>query len=271
VNEGLDGWLSYISEELRLADVWEEPTRGRCKMPTADHHDWITFHRVQFAQPVCATDRSFPPVPGAKLSRLGPQAAIGADGRPWPTSELWGGFSIWASRAEAEAVLADPIAAMPWLNETTAAWHCLAVPFAHRGEVNLRGTVESGSAIRPAATDPGGPLAIITSAGFDVVNAETLPRIIKFLASVIDVIAWFRTMPTNLRATGFQGRYEGRDGITFTLWKSDEAMQQAAYHPGHHRARIDDDRAGLMTDRTSFTRLRVLKSQGDWDGDPFLA
>jgi hypothetical protein len=182
-----------------------------------------------------------------------------------------GGINIWASRAEAETALADPIAAMPWRGETTAAWHCLAVPFAHRGEVNLRGTVESGSAVRPAAIDPGGPLAIMTTAGFDVVNAETMQRIMKFLASVVDFVDWFCAMPTNLRASAFQGRYEGRDGITFTLWTSDEAMQQAAYHPGQHRTRIDDDRAGLMTDRTSFTRLRVLKSQGDWDGDPFSA
>lgn len=168
-------------------------------------------------------------------------------------------------------MIADPVTAMPWLSETTAAWHCLAVPFAHRGEVNLRGTVESGTAIRPAATDPGGPLAIITSAGFNVVSAETMPRIMNFLVGVLEVVDWYRTLPSNLRASAFAGRYEGRDGITFTLWKSDEAMQQAAYHPGHHRARIDDDRAGLLTDRTSFTRLRVLKSHGDWDGDPLLA
>ena len=162
-----------------------------------------------------------------------------------------------------------PIAATPWLSKTTAAWHCLAVPLEHRGEVYLRGTVENGSAIRPAATDLGGPLAIITSAGFAVVNAETVPRILKFLASLVDDVDRFRTMPANLRASAFQGRSEGRDGIIFTLWKSNEAMQQAAYHPGRHRAHIDDDHAGLLTDRTSFTRLRVLKSQGDREGDPF--
>lgn len=145
-------------------------------MTTMNDHDWITFHRVQFAQAVSATERSFPPVPGAALWRFGPQPTLSPDGVLSPLSEIWGGFSIWPSRAEAEAMMADPAAAMPWLSETAAAWHCLAVPFAHRGEVNWRGIVESGTAIRPAATDPGGPLAIITSAGFNVANAETIPE-----------------------------------------------------------------------------------------------
>ena len=54
-----------------------------------------------------------------------------------------------------------------------------------------------------------------------------------------------------------------------TLWRSDEAMREAAYHDGRHRARMEQNRAGLMFDYSSFTRLRALHSQGDWDGDPF--
>ena len=48
-----------------------------------------------------------------------------------------------------------------------------------------------------------------------------------------------------------------------------EAMLEAAYQDGRHRARMEQDCAGLMFDHSSFTRLHALHSQGDWDGDPF--
>lgn len=238
-------------------------------MVPVDNHDWITFHRVQFPHLTSPIERRFPSAQGVKLWRFGPEPTLGADGNLVPGSEIWGGFSLWSSRAEAEDMISDPIAAMPWLSDTAAAWHCLAVPVLHRGEVNWRGTVESGTAIRPAATDPGGQLAIMTSAGFDVVNPQTMPRIMNFLYRFKETMDWFLSQPSNLRSSFFSATHEGRDGVTFSLWTSDEAMMQSAYHPGKHRDRIDDDRAGLMSDRTSFTRLRVLKSHGDWDGDPF--
>ena len=48
-----------------------------------------------------------------------------------------------------------------------------------------------------------------------------------------------------------------------------EAMLEAAYQDGRHRARMEQNRAGLMFDYSSFTRLRALRSHGDWYGDPF--
>jgi hypothetical protein len=31
---------------------------------------------------------------------------------------------------------------------------------------------------------------------------------------------------------------------------------------------MEDSRAGRLMDRSSFTRLRAIRSHGDWDGDP---
>jgi hypothetical protein len=44
-------------------------------------------------------------------------------------------------------------------------------------------------------------------------------------------------------------------------------MRHAAYQPGVHRTRVNDDNAGLLSDRSSFTRVRIVRSWGDWDGE----
>jgi hypothetical protein len=165
-------------------------------------------------------------------------------------------------------MLSDPGAAMPWLAEAVAAWHCLAIPVSHRGKVNWRGHVEDGIAVRPAQADPGGPLVVVTSAGFLSREDWMLPRIRLFVEGVSEVMSWYGALPSNLRNDVFNGT-DGREGFTCSLWYSDEAMREAAYHHGRHRARMDESRAGLMFDYSSFTRLRALRSHGDWDGDPF--
>lgn len=232
------------------------------------NHDWITLHRVRFGTPIAARDRSFPAAPGASVWRFCPQHTPGEDGLVTMTSETWGGLGIWNSQAEAEAMLSDPGAAMPWLTEAVAVWHCLAIPVSHRGKVNWRGHIENGTAVRPAPADPGGPLVVVTTAGFLSREDWMLPRIRLFVEGVAEVMAWYGTLPSNLRNDVFNGT-EGREGFTCSLWRSDEAMREAAYHHGRHRARMEQNRAGLMFDYSSFTRLRALRSHGDWDGDPF--
>lgn len=109
-------------------------------------HDWITFHRLQFPEPVSSLERVFPPVVGPDCWLFGPHYDVGPDGMLTGVSNIWAGVGIWHNRAEAEAMV-------------------------------------------------------------------------------------------------------------------------AAYQPGTHRSRIDEDKAGLLSDRSAFTRLRVIDSWGDWDGE----
>ena len=83
-------------------------------------HDWVTLHRMRFPAVVSAKERSFPPVEGASVWRFGPLHTLGADGLPTLTSDIWCGMAIWPNRAEAEAMLDNPGAAMPWLSEAVA-------------------------------------------------------------------------------------------------------------------------------------------------------
>ena len=230
-------------------------------------HDWITFHRLRFPEPVSAFKRTFPPVAGTDCWLFGPHYDVGPDGMLTGVSDTWGGVGIWHSRDAAEAMIAAPGDHIPWLGETVAAWHCLSVPVSHRGAVNWRGYLQNGDAVRATPADPGGPLIVLTSAGFVSRDAATLPRIKRFVAGVVEVLDAFGAQPSNLRRAAFRGGFEGRDGFTLSLWHSDEGMLQAAYHSGAHRTQVDEDKAGLLSDRTSFTRLRVIRSWGDWEGE----
>ena len=48
----------------------------------------------------------------------------------------------------------------------------------------------------------------------------------------------------------------------------DGLLEALGSRDGRHRARMEQSRAGLMFDHSSFTRLRALHSHGDWNGDP---
>jgi len=81
----------------------------------------------------------------------------------------------------------------------------------------------------------------------------------------MEVLNAYGAQPSHLRRAAFRGGFDGRDGFTLSLWHSDAGMRQAAYQPGTHRTKMDEDKAGLLSDRSSFTRPRVLRSWGDWD------
>ena len=62
----------------------------------------------------------------------------------------------------------------------------------------------------------------------------------------------------------------GDDGVTMSVWRSDSAMIDTMYRPGLHRTQVERHRRDNLADRTSFTRFRVLDTQGLWNGsDPF--
>jgi hypothetical protein len=222
---------------------------------------------MRFPERISAMERVFTPVAGPDCWLFGPNYDVGADGMLTGVSDIWCGVGIWQSLAAAEAMIASPGNVMPWLDETVASWHCLGIPITHHGEVNWRGYVQKGDAIRKSPIDPGGPLLVLTSAGFVSRDAAILPRIKRFVAGVVEVLDAYGTQESNVRRAAFRSGFNGLDGFTVSLWHSEAGMRHAAYHSGTHRNRIDEDKAGLLTDRTSFTRLRVIKSEGDWDGE----
>ena len=154
------------------------------------------------------------------------------------------------------------------MSQTIESWHALLYPISHRGVVNWFGEFEAASEFVPVPNDPGGRLVVLTSAGFNAVApneiAADLPRRADFLRNVERVRAWYATLPSNLERAIFT--FPPLDGMTVTLWDSDEAMTQAAYAAGIHRTQVDRYKKEHTADRTSFTRARILRSVGTWDG-----
>jgi hypothetical protein len=233
------------------------------------NHDWIVFHRVRFSSQNDGIGHPFAGPKGAEVWRFYPACPLGEDGLPTFVSDEWGGFGIYRSREAAEEVFENPQDHLGFLGEATEAFHALLSPYAHRGAVNWRGTVLEDTSIA-AGADPGGPLMVLTSAGYANPGPNDLPRMKKFVHEVRQILDYYSTLSDNVRNAVFSGaRVDGGDGVTTTVWKSDEAMMAAAYKTGHHRAQIDYHRHASLFDRSSFTRTRIVASRGTWNGtDP---
>jgi hypothetical protein len=233
------------------------------------NHDWIVFHRVRFASQIDGIGHPFAGPKGADAWRFYPACPLGEDGLPTFVSDEWGGFGIYPTREAAEEVFQDPEAHLGFLDKASEAFHALLSPYAHRGAVNWRGNVLENTCLA-VGSDPGGPLMVLTSAGYANPGPGDLPRMKKFVHEVRQILSYYSTLSENVRNAVFSGaRVDGGDGVTTTLWKSDEAMMAAAYKTGHHRAQIDYHRDAALFDRSSFTRARIVASRGTWDGtDP---
>jgi hypothetical protein len=231
-------------------------------------HQWISLHRVRFPSAISALERKFSAPSLPECWRFCPSLLVGEDDLPTYKSDIWGGLGIYDDRSAAEAMVSAAEQHLPFLSETVEQWHALLLPFAHRGAVNWRGTVQDGVAIRTASEKPEGPLAVITSAGFNSLGRDQYPRFARFNRGIQDVIKFYGQAAGNLRRDVFAGEFDRRDSFTVTLWRDDKAMLHAAYHEGSHRTLMDQSRDGSFFDRSSFTRARLIASSGSWDGNP---
>ena len=228
------------------------------------------FHRVVFEN---ETDGNNSPLPGPDAAgawRFYPALPIGPNGLRSNISSEWGGFGIYTNRRAAEEVYANPQDHLPFLDQAREQWHALLLPFAHRGRVNWRGDLRDETSIAAATADPGGPLLVLTSAGYENPGPEDFERIGNFNIHVDKVLDFYAQLPGNIRSAVFNGGgVDGIDGLTASLWQNDAEMMQAAYRPGHHREQMEYQRTTGHFDRSSFTRTRILASKGTWDGaDP---
>lgn len=233
-----------------------------------DNHHWMTLHRVRFASPVSVKDRAFEQPAPAECWRFCPSHGMNDMGLPAWNSDVWGGLGIYDRREDAEAMVQDPQAHLPWLHEAVESWHALVIPIAHHGEVNWRGTLENGTALRTGKADANGPMIVVTTAGYNSRDPDQIPRIASFMQGVQDVMDFYAGLPGNLHHGVFNGGFDGRDGFTLTLWKDDREMISGAYKPGIHKTLMDQSRDGSTFDRSSFTRARLVASTGTWDGMP---
>ena len=233
---------------------------------------WVTFHWLRFSdtRPPATLDLTRSPA-GAVSWKIGADGAAADDGTRLP-SELWCGVGLYPQRADAETALAEPGRFLPFLGEAAEAWHALLVPIAHRGECNHLDRDKPGLVLEAHGEDPGGPLVVMTTAGFDLGPQLDMARVVDFRRNVDQVRQAVSQAEGNVARQVFAPHTVGDDGVTITIWQSDAAMSAFAYRPGEHRDRIDRYKREQTADRTSFTRLRAVRTSGTWDGrDPVVA
>lgn len=232
-------------------------------------HSWLTIHRVRFKEPHCSRHSGEPSAPeNAAAWRFGPHAPLDADGFRTSESDIWGGVGFYDSKEAAQAVVSDPDAFLGWLNETEENWHALAGVIAYRGEADWSTPSEPSPEIEVLSSDPSGRLAVITSAGYDTPNPKDDPRLPNFLKGIEKVVSFYRSLDDNL-AAGLFNAVQAKQGLTFSVWKSDRAMMDSAYKSGLHSKYMREHQSEPMFDHSSFMRLRLVDSSGSWDGsDP---
>jgi hypothetical protein len=230
---------------------------------------YFIFHRVRFASPINIRDRTFSGPATAVHWMAGPDSPQAENGlRTW-TSPVWCGLSFYADHELARSTF-DNSASLPF-SEAVERWDAVLRPISHRGQTNWFGSFDDAKRFK-ALTDPGdGPIAVLTSAGFNPLPPEELkadmPRRIAFITNVDRMLGSFAMIADNVVRANFQLRAPGHDGLTFTLWRSDAAMLKAAYQPGTHRTEVDRYKLEHTADRSSFIRARLLCSSGTWDGN----
>jgi hypothetical protein len=130
-------------------------------------NDVLVFHRVRFEAPVDGVGHPLPGPKTAEAWRFYPATMLGENGLPTFVSDEWGGFGIYRNLEAAQEVFAHPEEHLGFLGEAVEAFHTVAVPYAHHGKVDWRGEFLENTTFAVAPSDPGGPLLVLTSAGYD--------------------------------------------------------------------------------------------------------
>jgi len=237
---------------------------------TTPHARYATVHWLRFPGIVTPDDLALTQSPEACLSwKIGPDGPVGPNGYRLP-SNVWGGVALFADRSAAEAAFAASEHYLPFLAETVENWHALLLPVAHRGECNHLDRSDPRLIFEPGAEDPGGPLFVMTTAGYVMGPDLDVARVIDFRVHVDKVHEWLQSADGRIASQVFTPHTVGDDGVTMSLWRSDTAMIDTMYRPGVHRTQVERHRRENLADRTSFTRFRVLATRGQWNGsDPF--
>jgi heme-degrading monooxygenase HmoA len=200
--------------------------------------------------------------------KLGPDGLTALAGTRLP-SDVWCGVGIYPSREVADAAIEEPATFMPFLAQSLESWHALLLPITHRGECNHLYPSQPGLMFEVAGSDPGGPLIVMTTAGYVMGPDLDMARVIDFRLSVDRIRPHVSAAAGNIAVQRFTPHTYGDDGATLTIWRDDASMAGFAYRAGPHRSQVDRNKAENMTDRTSFTRFRALRTRGQWGGrDP---
>jgi len=225
---------------------------------------WICFGEVTTPEQVSLSGRP----EGAASWKIGPSGPVGPDGYRMP-SNIWCAVGLFRELGEAKAAMENRHHFMPFLHDAVESWHQLLLPVRHHGECNHLDRECPDEMFEVSSADPGGPVLVITSAGFVRGPELKVERLIDFRRNVDRVDEWLRQAEGYIASRPFTPHTVGDDGLTLSVWRDDAAMLNASYRAGVHRTHVDRHKSEKVFDRSSFTRCRILDACGQWEGrDP---
>lgn len=232
----------------------------------ADKARFATAHWLRFKEVTLPEQLDLSRDPENALSwKIGTSGPVGPDGLRLP-SEIWCAVALYRGEVAARAAFENRLEFMPFIGDAVESWHQLLIPVKHYGTCNHLDRECPGEIFEVSSADPGGPLMVITTAGYVLAADVNMDRIVPFRQKVDHVNEWLSQMDGCLASRPFTPYKKGNDGCTLSVWRSDEAMLNAMYRGGAHRGYIDGHRAVNDFDRSSFTRFRLLDASGEWNG-----
>src|SRR5262249_51217594 len=159
----------------------------------------------------------------------------------------------------------------PWLAAAREVWTGVLRPFRHRGAANYLNGEKPGLIFEDLgpALAPSTPLVAITSIGWILEGLE-MERVRRFGVGSAGIRASMTSVP-GLRAqhSFFIDGGFARDLFTVSFWRDEVSLEAFSYGAGVHRDQVAVLRDNNLADRTSFTRLALLRQTGTWMGiDP---
>lgn len=199
---------------------------------------------------------------------------VGADSRAAGSDPASGEAFIFMliglhdNRSSAEEAVADGLDITPWLGDAVERWSGVLAPFRTRGECNLLQPTTPARLFEPVldAPDRGSPVVVLTTVGWNPEDLD-VKRVVDFGAGVGAVRASMTAVPglRSQQSFFFAGGIT-RDPMTLTFWDDEASLTSWAYRQPSHKRQMDRYRQTDNADRTSFTRLTALSSNGTWYG-----
>lgn len=235
-------------------------------MGTSDDR-YLSVHLARVEElTTLASDAAHPPAGEPSSWLLGADEGLHGSEFASQRSTVFAAVGTHHTEESARDCAAAAIAEFADADET---WSAALRPIRSHGSCNW----VNGGHFDADGTRAAGPIAVMTSVGWDVGPEFQVERAIDFGEAVARVRAAMWSEPVDGMTSHQSFTFPGmlvHDGITFTTWRDEAAAVAFAYRPGAHKTEMDRFRLDETADRTSFTRLRPIETHGTWYGaDPF--
>lgn len=225
---------------------------------------FATIHLERFDRDLALDEVTATPLPASRFAFWGVDEPMTEKGLVRRGS-VWGVVALFDEADTAAAALGAQ-----YLEATASpseSWSALLAPTHHRGEINWLDRAAPGPIFTTSELEGAGPVAVMTSVGFDFAAADfDMGRPVRFGLDVnVQRARMSETPGLDLQLALYANEFM-TDAITFSLWQDEKAIGRFAYAPGPHRTQIDRFHAEKLADRSSFTRFGILETRGSWNG-----